>query len=68
MTLVSCVKWHPITWRECCLPTGPGRRLDKAFKQSSSGHLMVLVAFCLFVSLGFYVLYKAGKFVKFFTG
>uniref|UniRef100_A0A7S0SIH5 t-SNARE coiled-coil homology domain-containing protein n=1 Tax=Mantoniella antarctica TaxID=81844 RepID=A0A7S0SIH5_9CHLO len=44
------------------------RRMDKAFTQSSSGHLLVLTCFCLFVCLGFYALYKMGKFVKFFTG
>jgi hypothetical protein len=27
---------------------------SKAFKQSSSGHLMMLTGFCLFVFLGFY--------------
>ena len=41
--------------------------MDKAFKQGSSSHLLVLTFFCLFVFLGFYVLYKAGKFIKFFT-
>ena len=44
------------------------RKMDKAFKQSSSSHLLVLTFFCLFVFLGFYVLYKMGKFIKFFTG
>jgi hypothetical protein len=44
------------------------RKIDKAFKHSGGGHLVVLVFFCLFVFLGFYVLYKMGKFIRFFTG
>jgi len=44
------------------------RKIDKAFKHSGSGPLVVLVFFCLFVFLGFYVLYKMGKFIRFFTG
>lgn len=44
------------------------RRMDKAFKQSSSSHLLVLTFFCLFIFWGFYLLYKFGKFIKFFTG
>ena len=44
------------------------RKIDKAFKHSGGGHLAVLVLFCLFIFLAFYVLYKAGKFIRFFTG
>ena len=44
------------------------RKLDKVMKQSSGGHLIVLTFFCLFIFLAFYVLYKMGKFVRFFTG
>ena len=44
-------------------------KIDKVMKQSSgAGHLLVLTFFCLFVFLAFYVLYKMGKFVRFFTG
>ncbi len=44
------------------------RKIDKAFKRSGGGHLAALVFFCLFVFLAFYVLYKMGKFIRFFTG
>lgn len=44
------------------------RKLDKTFKQAQSGHLVALTFFCLFIFLGFYVLYKMGTFVRFFTG
>ncbi len=44
------------------------RKIDKAFKRSGGGHLAAVVFFCLFVFLAFYVLYKMGKFIRFFTG
>jgi len=44
------------------------KEMKKAFKSGSSWHLCVLLMFCLALFLGFYVLYRMGKFIRFFTG
>ena len=44
------------------------KKLDKAFKQSKSWHMTYLVCFCLAIFLGWSMLYKIGRFVRFFTG
>ena len=44
------------------------KKLDKAFKQSKSWHMTYLLCFCLMIFLVYYMLYKLGRFVRFFTG
>ena len=44
------------------------KKLDKAFKQSKSWHMTYLLCFRLMIFLVYYMLYKLGRFVRFFTG
>ena len=42
------------------------KMLKKAYKQSSSSHLIFLVLFCLGIFVFVYILAKMGKFAKIF--